>query len=280
MIRRCRIVLPAFIIAFTSIFPAVSQQNLLDYENSLKFAGYLKSTLQYDFAMQEYERINFLWPGDSLVIMELVQAYRLNDQCDRLDRAFTLIQDNISKHNSVRSAKEYLNFALKCKSESSRFFDISIKLKPEERTYYNLAYYWVNQNYNSAITYCRTRIESGLAAKSDLFQLTVDFQNEKYKSPAVSVLMSAVVPGSGKLYSGRFGDAMVSFLSVTTNTWAAWRAFNKKGIQSANGWIFGSLAFGFYSANLWGSAKAAKTYNSNLKKRYQSNAEQIIYSSF
>lgn len=60
-------------------------------------------------------------------------------------------------------------------------FDISVKLKPEERSYYNLAYYWVNQNYNSAITYCRTRIESGLAAKSDLFQLTVDFQNENIK---------------------------------------------------------------------------------------------------
>jgi hypothetical protein len=280
MIRLCRITLSALIIASSTVLPVSSQQNLLDYENSMKFAGYLKSTLQYNFAMQEYERINFLWPGDSLVIMELVQTYRLNDQCDKLDRAFALIQDNIRKHNSVRSAKEYLNFALKCRSESSRFFDLSVKLKPEERNFYNLAYYWVNQEYNSAFNYCQSRIESGQAIKSGLFQLTLDFQNEKYKSPAVSVLMSAFVPGSGKLYSGRFGDAMVSFLSVTTNTWAAWRAFNKKGIQSANGWIFGSLAFGFYSANLWGSAKAAKTYNSNLKKRYQSDAENIIYSSF
>ncbi|NLA49907.1 MAG: hypothetical protein GX876_10665, partial [Bacteroidales bacterium] len=143
MIRLCRITLSALIIASSTVLPVSSQQNLLDYDNSMKFAGYLKSTLQYNFAMQEYERINFLWPGDSLVIMELVQTYRLNEQCDKLDRAFALIQDNIRKYNSARSAKEYLNFALKCRSESSRFFDLSVKLKPEERNFYNLAYYWV-----------------------------------------------------------------------------------------------------------------------------------------
>ena len=95
MIRLCRIILSALIIASSTVLPVSSQQNLLDYENSMKFAGYLKSTLQYNFAMQEYERINFLWPGDSLIIIKLVQTYRLNDQCDKLDRAFALIQDNI-----------------------------------------------------------------------------------------------------------------------------------------------------------------------------------------
>lgn len=230
--------------------------------------------------MQEYERLNFLWPGDSSVIIELVQAYSLNNQCDKLDMAFIMIQNNIFHYNSLQSAREYLNFSLKCKSESYRFFEISSKLNPDERSFYELGYYWVTKEYNSAINYCHIHGESARTRKPELVQLTYDFENEKFKSPSVSLLMSAVIPGSGKLYSNRFGDALISFLSITTNAYASYRAFNKKGIKSVNGWIFGSLAFSFYSANLWGSAKSAKKYNSDLKLRYQNNAENIIYSSF
>jgi TM2 domain-containing membrane protein YozV len=92
--------------------------------------------------------------------------------------------------------------------------------------------------------------------------------------------MSAIIPGSGKAYSKRWGDAIISFIFVGTNTFAAYRAFSKKGINSTNGWIFGSLAFSFYSANLWGSFKAAKNYNNHIKHSYQQNAENIIYTSF
>lgn len=93
-------------------------------------------------------------------------------------------------------------------------------------------------------------------------------------------MMSTIIPGSGKAYSKRWGDAVISFLFVTTNAYASYRAFNKKGIKSVNGWIFGGLAFSFYSANLWGSAKAARIYNSQLLQGYQDHAESIIYNNF
>ncbi|MBN1388735.1 MAG: hypothetical protein JW965_09830 [Bacteroidales bacterium] len=266
--------------ACTLIVTASSQENLLDYDNSLKFARYLKSTRQYNFAMEEYERLHFLWPGDTTISLELVQTYRLNEQCNRLEASFEILLKNIYHFNSLPAVKEYLAFSLTCKSGSERFFDISSMLQPPERSFFELSYYWSVQKYDSAFAYCGNNRDLLEKHSPDLYNLTFDFENEKYKSPALAVVMSAVIPGSGKAYSKRWGDAIVSFLFVGTNAFTSYRAFNKKGIKSVNGWIFGSLAFSFYSANLWGSAKAAKTYNSNIQKRYQDNAENIIYNSF
>ncbi|MFH1319815.1 MAG: hypothetical protein ABII90_04070 [Bacteroidota bacterium] len=153
-------------------------------------------------------------------------------------------------------------------------------LQPGERCFYELGYFWVTQKYDSAFNYYLNNGDLIKANYADLYQLTYNFEHEKYKSPALALMMSAVIPGSGKAYSKRFGDALISFLFVSTNAYASYRAFNKKGIKSPNGWIFGGLAFSFYSANLFGSAKSAKRYNSDLQKRYQNNAENIIYTSF
>jgi len=257
-----------------------SQENLLDYDNSLKFARYLKSSQQYDFATDEYERLNFLWPGDTTISLELVHVYRLNQQCNRLDFSYELLKKNITRSHSLLTAKEYLAFSLTCKSESERFTEISALFQPAERHFYELSHLWVNKKYDMAFAYNRENENTIKDSKPALYNLTYDFENVNYKSPALAVIMSAVIPGSGKAYSNRWGDALVSFLFVGTNAYASYRAFNKKGIKSVNGWVFGGIAFSFYSANLWGSAKAAKWYNSDLQKRYQDNAENIIYNSF
>ncbi|HDZ40745.1 MAG TPA: hypothetical protein ENH59_03580 [Bacteroidetes bacterium] len=280
MIPLSRKISLTLLLASVLIFSVRSQENLLDYKNSLEFARYLKSTRQYNFAMEEYERLNFLWPGDSLISLELVQTYRLNRQCNRLDDSFELLRDNIYRHHSLPSVKEYLAFSLSCRSESEKYHELSSMLKPADRSFYELSYFWLSRKYDSAFVYCRENKDLIMTNNPGLLSLTYNFANEKNKSPALAVMMSAVIPGSGKAYAKRWGDAVVSFLFVGSNAYASYRAFSKKGVKSVNGWIFGTLAFSFYSANLWGSAKAAKTYNSDMQQRYQDNAELIIYNSF
>lgn len=280
MIRFNRVYLIGLLLAVISQDPLYSQEEILNYENSLKFARYLLSTHQYDFAQEEYEKINFFWPGDSTGTLELVKTYRLNRRCDMLGNSFMVLQDKMFKNNSAQHAKEYLNFALTCKSKSDNFFTVSSLLSQEERSFYDLSYYWMTEQYDLASTYNNRNTEMVGPYSSELFRLTEDFKGEKYKSPALAAAMSVVLPGSGKLYSKKAGDAVISFLFIASNTYASYRAFNKKGIKSANGWIFGGLAFGYYSAGIWGSSKAAKRYNADLKKRYQDNAENIIYNSF
>jgi len=272
-------------IAIVTIFIAVfqntsAQQNLLDFDNSLKFARYLSTTRQLNFAAQEYERLNYLWPNDSVVTFELVQTYRLNKQCEKIDFSFNMFSNQGKLFKNVNFAREYLRFSLTCRIENDNFFNVISQFESEEKVLFTTSYYWINKKYDSLFSYYSKERELLSQANINLHDVTKSFNEQKYKSPFLASVMSTVIPGSGKAYSKRWGDAFVSFLFVGTNSYASYRAFKKKGINSVNGWIFGSLAVSFYSANIWGSAKAAKDYNNKKIETFQFNAENIIYNSF
>ena len=270
-----------FIAFFLIVFQnATAQQNLLDFDNSIKFARYLSATQQLSFAVQEYERLNYLWPNDSIVVLELVQTYRINNQCDKFYTSLKLLENGGRLLKNSAYSSEYLRFTLTCRIKDQNYFEVLSYLKPEKKTFYEASYYWVNKQYDSLFKHYSKEKKLLAVANINLHDITKSFSEQKYKSPLIASAMSVIVPGSGKAYSKRWGDALVSFLFVGTNAYASYRAFNKKGVKSVNGWIFGSLAVSFYSANIWGSAKAAKNYNNKLKETFQLNAENIIYNSY
>jgi hypothetical protein len=256
------------------------QPDLFDYDHTLKFARYLSKSGQYGLASEEYERLNFLKPGDTTVILEQIVNYRLGNQCDKLKKTFgNLRLDNIN-NQSYTFIHEYLRFSLLCKIDSDDYFKVSSFLNPDEKCFYELSYFWIHTKPKEAFRYNQLNqlvLSSGYA---ELYDLTNRFEKEKYKKPFIAAFMSCFLPGSGKAYSKRWGDAFISFLFVGTNGWTAYRSFKKKGTESINGWIFGTLACSFYISNIWGSAKAASNYNSGIKQRYQENAEKIIYNSY
>ena len=85
------------------------------------------------------------------------------------------------------------------------------------------------------------------------------------RSPALAGLLSAVVPGAGKLYCGQYGDGIYSLFLAGVTGLLAWDGFQENGVHSVRGWIFGS-AFGiFYAGNIYGSTIAARVYNHQLE---------------
>lgn len=257
-----------------------AQQNLFDYANSLQFARYLVTSGQYDYASEEYERLFFLHPGDTVVVLEMARTYRLDVNCPKLSSLFDQLQSDKNLTPPEELNKEYLRYSLKCKILSDDYFSSSSLLQPAEKAFFDLSYYWINEKHKLAFSYNNENRELLTLHNPELFNLTNRFEQEKFKKPALAALMSAIVPGSGKAYSKRWGDALVSLLFISSNSYASYRAFKKKGSDSVHGWIFGTLAISFYSANIWGSAKASKEYNTNIKTRYQKNAEIIIFNSY
>ena len=279
MIRYIKALL--FLVWFgTSHLLAEAQQNLFDYEHTLRFARHLSASGQHRFAADEYERLFFKNPADTTVALEMARNYRLGNMCEQ---SAWLFGELLKKDNTVLSGnfnREYLRYALHCGVPAGDYFRHTSALPVEEAVFYNLSYYWATQNYNEAIRYNREQRALLEQEYPELYHMGVMYDLEKRKSPAIAALMSAVIPGSGKAYSERWGDAVISLLFVGSNAWASYRAFNKKGVKSVNGWIFGTLAFSFYSSNIWGSAQAAKSYNSEVNQRYQRNAEAIIHHSY
>lgn len=278
MIRLNSLIYLLFLLGGWHLSPA--QENVMDYNHSLKFARYLSTTRQYEFAAQEYERLHYLFPHDSLVTLELVRTYRLNRQCEKFYPSVQMLSVDKRLYQNLAFSREYMKYALACGISDTAFFDVLSVLPREESVFYQAGYYWVGHDYKRLFAFAQQEKELLGLTHPNLYQLTKAFSEQKYKSPALAGMMSALLPGSGKAYTKRWGDAVVSFLFIGTNAFAAYRAFHKKGAKSANGWIFGGLAFSFYSANIWGSVKAAKNYNKQITQTYQNNAENIIYTSF
>jgi hypothetical protein len=260
--------------------PAFAQQDLMNHDNSLRFARYLNRTHQYDFAAEEYERLHFQWPDDTIICLELVTTYRLNRDCSQFLNSFQIMSTNNRIFNQKSFSREYLRFCLTCKIEHPLYFDVVSSLDQDEKAFYTLGYYWANQQYDSAFAFSSRNADLLSESSSQLLSLTQSFQMQRFKKPFLALAMSTVLPGSGKAYSKRWADATISFLLVSTSAYASYRAFKRKGIKSVNGWIFGGVSFSFYLSNIYGSYKSAKHYNEDLRIQYQNNAESTIYNSF
>jgi len=86
-----------------------------------------------------------------------------------------------------------------------------------------------------------------------------------YKSPALAGLFSSIIPGMGKIYSGRINDGLYSFFVIGLTAWQAYDGFNRDGNNSIKGWIYGTLGATFYLGNIYGSIVSVKLYNKKLE---------------
>jgi hypothetical protein len=77
------------------------------------------------------------------------------------------------------------------------------------------------------------------------------------KSPWVAGALSAVVPGLGRVYIGRWPDGLMSFLLVGLTAAVSAQGFYEDGRDSVRGWILGGIAALLYVGNVYGSAVGA-----------------------
>ena len=88
--------------------------------------------------------------------------------------------------------------------------------------------------------------------------------NYKTKSPGFALFLSAIVPGSGKWYTGSFGTFASSFItigsfiagSVVTGIQTEWKSWQP--------YVFGACGLVLYITDLYGAYQSAKRYNDSL----------------
>ena len=87
------------------------------------------------------------------------------------------------------------------------------------------------------------------------------------KSPFLAGLLSTIVPGLGKVYTGHPMDGLFSLLSIGTFAYASYDGFASGGSSSFRGWFFGALASGLYLGNIYGSALSASIVRDESTRR-------------
>ena len=89
------------------------------------------------------------------------------------------------------------------------------------------------------------------------------------RSPFLAGVLSTIVPGSGRLYTGlRIGDAVTSLITVGVTGWQAYDGFRRDGLSSVKGWTLGTISGIFYLGNIYGSVISARVYNRRVEDEF------------
>ena len=256
-------------------------QDLYDYKNSAAFADYLSATSQYSLAVAEYERLLFLNPTADTLQQKLLLAYRKSgNNTFGLKRAENLYPQPTQMPLGV--ARIYADMLLKEKafSKADSFLLSSRNLPDDDRFLYLGTSQALNSNWSGAVKYYSQVNPGRKPIVSSYQQIAVRALVQPRKSPALAAGLSALLPGAGKVYTKDWKDGAIALFMVGTSAWQAQRAFKKSGSDSVRGWIFASVTTGFYIGNIFGSHKAAKSYNQRQNERNQKEIENIFYTDF
>lgn len=91
-----------------------------------------------------------------------------------------------------------------------------------------------------------------------LTEIWKEHEQHRKKSPFVAGLMSAVIPGSGKIYAGKTGAGIASMIGNIGFGLIAWENYRKSGIADVKTILFGSIFAVNYVSNIYGSVVSVK----------------------
>lgn len=258
-------------------FFRITAQNLYDLAPSKKFADYLIKTKQFDLAAIEYERLTFLEPQNDSLKIALINCYSFNKKYDLAIVRLNSFADNTLKLDSTFSNLYAFNLLASKKFDASAtFINQSNNLLKNKKEFYKGFTYLFLDDFKRA-----NEFSTPLLSTNELLQpvvlLSSEGLNAKHKSPALAAILSTIVPGTGKIYTGDWKDAIISIITVGFASFQTYRSFNIKGFEKPRGYIYGTLAAGFYIGNIYGSYKSAQRYNKRSLKKVHEKIENTFY---
>ncbi len=96
----------------------------------------------------------------------------------------------------------------------------------------------------------------------------------EYKSPVLASILSALLPGAGKIYTENYTDGL--FAALITGVLAYLSYDNFKADHQFRGWLFGGLSALFYAGNVYGSAASAKLFNARIDFDFNYDLQLLI----
>lgn len=259
----------------TSLF---SQTNdLFNYDNSVKFASYLLKSGQFELASKEYERLLYFNPKNDTFKLNLMKSYRYLEKYD----VGVLRAKQFYAPLSVMpmpQAIEYSKLLMSNRSweEANRFWDENKNLTDTDKNLFKTSTAIFNNRFEEAQAHLSLIKDTTNFLVNGYHTIVNESLNGKFKSPFLAASFSTIIPGSGKVYTGDWKDGLIAFLFTTGMAFQSYRGFNKSGIKSTRGWIYGGIGLGFYLGNIYGSAKSAKDFNKKKVNKLQHEASSLF----
>lgn len=242
-----------------------AQENLYNEDNTRKFGEYLLESGQYEFAIKEFERLNYLNSSDITAKLNLMKAYRLSGNWQDGLRRSNEVFDNLNLIPRAHSI-EYSKLLLTSRDwpRAQRYWESNQTLPTADKALLNSTVQIFNSDFQKAQEYIRLVNDSTNYLAEGYRSIIDRGLNGKRKSPFLAGFMSTAVPGLGKAYTGNWKDGLVSLIFTGGMAFQAYRKFNQYGSNNYRPWVYTVIGTGFYLGNIYGSVKSAK--NKNIKR--------------
>lgn len=252
-----------------------NQLNLLSPVNIKKFADYLYCSGDYLRAALEYERYSAFCENDTTKfkialsnskIANFNKAFEIFNSFNRKSLLYSYAE--MESNKILFQQKEYYllrnNFD---KTDSLKIFKFSNNLK---KLYY-FSYLLTNQPLPP--------IDEFLSAFQgpEMPKLKYFYEwktSPPYKSAWIAAILSAIIPGLGKVYADEYADGITAFLATASLSYLSYSDF--KAGHIFRGWLFGGLAAGFYAGNIYGSIASTQIYNVKIQYDFENSLKVFI----
>ena len=214
-------------------------------ENILRFADHLYLKEDYNAALNEYRRYQFLADSIRSDVPEKIIDCLVN--LEKYQEAL-IESDNIADESKRKLIRGTIFFnAQQYDSSRSCLSDIDGPFSTDAEKIIGFSYVF-EFRFREADKY-----------------LTLPSDRPKYKKPGLGALC-ALIPGGGHWYCGRFGDGMFSFFLVGTSALLAYY-YRHENEDIKYGICLGATGL-LYAANIYGGINAVHNYNYYQNKAY------------
>jgi len=269
----CLLLMPQFLLANNY------QENYYSPENILRFADHLYKEGDYIRAAGEFQRYLFysserLTARDS-IYHKIGRCYQFGKDFQKSMNYFHKVIFNYPQSDYLDDSYcqiAYSHFFLGKYKESISFLDANIsiiksaKMRLKMQQLIGLNYIYQKQWAKATeFFYSFEEKEKGDSFTTLLANFAKQGQQLPRKSKFLAGFMSAIIPGTGKMYCHRTADGFFSLVTIGLTSWQAYEGFRKKGVSSVKGWIYGTIGVFFYLGNIYGSVVAVSIYNQQLE---------------
>ncbi len=258
-LRLTLILLSAFLLQFSQVSSTPAAEP--------GFADSLFNEGDYFRAITEYKRYLYTYPDTPAAARAQLNIARSYLQAERWQDGEAALQQVIDKYAGSSEAEIAHILHMESAFKQNK---LSLVVQPTETTapthlplldqqqrlrLWALAY---QGDYNIASSFDLTGL--GRPTQEDLHQL----EQLPLKSPALAGTFSAILPGSGQLYAGRYREAGLALLLN-----AAFIAGGLQAIDTGNEVLGGILLFfeaGWYGGNIYNAMNSVHKYNRDLQQ--------------
>lgn len=275
----------AFIFFFSPFFlSVVSAGTPPDYyspENVRKFADFLYEQGDYLRAVGEYQRYLFYEPQESEAInYRIAICYRFSGKTDQAIQSFETLLRTYPDSEYISRIYYQIGatyFVMDHFDQATRFLHEALPRITDTRQHAEAEQliglsYLKQKRWSEASEVFKTLQASDMMSIREKAVVYHDYAEQgkhlSTRSPFLAGTLSTIVPGAGRLYTGRLGDALTSLFTVGFTGWQAYDGFRRDGISSVKGWTLGTLCGIFYVGNIYGSVISARVYNRHVTDEF------------